>query len=234
MKARLITFDLDGTLFDTAPEIALAVNRTLDAYGYRPIELGAVIGFIGNGMQALMREVLASVPVASGIALETVMPVFERHYDATAGTTAQPYPGVPGALEKLKSADIHLAVVTNKARRFALRLIESAGLTPYFDIVLGGDSLPRKKPHPLPIHYCIERLNVPARAVAHLGDSRTDVESARRAGVAAWAVPYGYNYGKPIEDACPDRVFASIEEMADHVVVPPRTAAANPRSRRID
>lgn len=218
MKARLITFDLDGTLFDTAPEIALAVNRTLLAYGYRAVELGTVIGFIGNGMHALMREVLASLRAGSELALDTVMPVFERHYDATAGTTAQPYTGVPLALETLRSADIHLAVVTNKERRFALRLIENAGLDSYFDIVLGGDSLPEKKPHPLPIRYCIDRLNVPAHAVAHLGDSRTDVESAHRAGVAAWAVPYGYNYGEPIEDARPDRVFASVEEMAEHVV----------------
>lgn len=218
MKARLITFDLDGTLFDTAPEIALAVNRTLQAYGYAPIELGAVTGFIGNGMHALMREVLASVVVDRVIALDAVMPVFVEHYDATAGSTAQPYPGVPDALETLKSADIHLAVVTNKARKFALRLLENAGLGSYFDVVLGGDSLPYKKPHPLPIRYCIDRLNVPAQAVAHLGDSRTDVESAHRAGVAAWAVPYGYNYGEPIEDAHPDRVFASIAEMAEHVV----------------
>ncbi len=218
MKARLITFDLDGTLFDTAPEIALAVNRTLEAYGYRPIELGAVSGFIGNGMHALMRAVLASVPAQPGMALDAVMPAFEKHYDATAGTSAQPYPGVPSALEKLKAADIRLAVVTNKAHRFALRLIENAGLAPYFDVVLGGDSLWEKKPHPLPIRYCIERLKVPAHAAAHLGDSRTDVESAHRAGVAAWAVPYGYNYGEPIEDANPDRVFASIGEMAEHVV----------------
>lgn len=220
MKARLITFDLDGTLFDTAPEIALAVNRTLEGYGYRPIELGAIAGFIGNGMQALIQEVLASVRGNPRIALDTVMPVFEKHYDATAGTIAQLYPGVPSALEKLKSADIRLAVVTNKERRFALRLIENAGLDSYFDVVLGGDSLPCKKPNPLPIRYCIDHFNVPAHAVAHLGDSRTDVESAHRAGVVAWAVPYGYNHGEPIESAHPDRVFASIGEMAEHVVSP--------------
>jgi phosphoglycolate phosphatase len=220
MKARLITFDLDGTLFDTAPEIALAVNRTLDEYGYPPIELDTVIGYIGNGTRELMRQVLASQGVEPDIVLDKVMPVFDAHYDATSGTIAQPYPGVPDALARLRSADMHMAVVTNKERRFALRLLENARLAPYFDVLLGGDSLPYKKPHPLPIRYCLERMNVPVHAAAHLGDSRTDVQSARRAGVAAWAVPYGYNYGEPIEDAQPDRVFASIEEMADHVVSP--------------
>jgi phosphoglycolate phosphatase len=221
MKARLITFDLDGTLVDTAPEIALAVNRTLDVYGYAPIDVDTVIGYIGHGTRELMRQVLARFGVEPDIVLDSVMPVFDKHYDETAGTTAQPYPGVPEALERLRSADIHLAVVTNKERRFAMRVLENSGLAPYFDVVLGGDSLPYKKPHPLPIRYCIERVHVPVHSAAHLGDSRTDIESARRAGVAAWAVPYGYNYGEPIESAQPDRVFASVAEMTDHVVSPP-------------
>lgn len=225
MKTRLITFDLDGTLFDTAPEIALAVNRTLDEYGYPAISLDTVIGYIGHGTQELMRQVLISLGVDPDIVLDTVMPVFDAHYDATVGTLAQPYPGVPEALARLRAADMLMGVVTNKNRRFTLRLLENAGFEPYFDVVVGGDSLPYKKPHPLPIRHCLERLKVPVREAAHLGDSKTDIQTARRAGVAAWAVPYGYKYGEPITDAQPDRVFQSIAEMADHIVSP-HTAAS--------
>ncbi|MCA8348448.1 phosphoglycolate phosphatase [Burkholderia cepacia] len=217
MKTRLITFDLDGTLFDTGPEISVAVNRTLAEYGYPPVSIDTVIGYIGHGKRELMRQVLVSLGIDAEIALDVVMPVFDTHYDATVGMSAQPYPGVPNALVRLRSANICMAVVTNKERRFAIRLLEKAGFESHFDVVLGGDSLPHKKPHPLPIHYCLERLTVPVHAAAHLGDSRTDVQSARRAGVAAWAVPYGYNHGEPISDAQPDRIFATIEEMADYV-----------------
>lgn len=160
----------------------------------------------------------AAKRAAKRIVLDDVMPVFDAHYDTIAGTTAQPYPGVRDALARLRAADMHMAVVTNKDYRFALRLLESVQLAPYFDVVLGGDSLPYRKPHPLPIRYCLDRLKVPGHAAAHLGDSRTDVQSARSAGVAAWAVPYGYNHGEPIANARPDRVFESIDEMADHVM----------------
>jgi phosphoglycolate phosphatase len=220
MKTRLVTFDLDGTLIDTAPELALAVNRVLDGYGYPAVTLDTVIGHIGNGTRVLMQRVLTGLGVEADIGLDDVMPVFDAHYDAIAGTTAQPYPRVHDALERLRSADMHMAIVTNKDYRFAQRMLQKAELAPYFDVVLGGDSLPYKKPHPLPICYCLDHLKVPGRAAAHLGDSRTDVQSARRAGVAAWAVPYGYNHGEPIANARPDRVFATIDEMADHVVSP--------------
>ena len=220
MKTQLITFDLDGTLFDTAPEITLAVNRVLEAHALPPVSLDTVIGYIGNGTRELMRQVLANLGIKAEIVLETVMPVFDAHYDATAGTTARPYPGVGAALARLRAAGMRMAVVTNKDHRFAQRLVENAGFTPYFDVVLGGDSLPDKKPHPAPIRHCLERFNVPMHAAAHLGDSCTDVQSARRAGVAAWAVPYGYNHGAPIAQAHPDRVFASIAEMADYVMPP--------------
>ncbi|WP_175720224.1 phosphoglycolate phosphatase [Burkholderia anthina] len=217
MKTRLVTFDLDGTLFDTAPEIALAVNRTLDRYGHAPLELDTVIGYIGQGMRELMRQALIHRGIAPDAMLDSVMPTFYVHYDETAGTLARPYPGVPGALDRLRSAGMQMAVVTNKDHRFARRLLENAGLGAHFDIVVGGDSLPCRKPHPLPILHCVERLEAPVAATAHIGDSRTDVETARRAGVQAWAVPYGYNYGDSIADAGPDRIFASIAEMAEHV-----------------
>lgn len=220
MKTRLVTFDLDGTLIDTAPELAQAVNRVLDGYGYPSVTLDTVIGHIGNGTRVLMQQVLTGLGVEADIGLDEIMPVFDAHYDAIAGSTAQPYPRVHDALARLRSADMRMAVVTNKDYRFAQRLLQQAELASYFDVVLGGDSLPYRKPHPLPIRYCLDHLKVPVRAAAHLGDSRTDVQSARRAGVAAWAVPYGYNHGEPIANARPDRVFATIDEMAGHVVSP--------------
>ncbi|WP_341318827.1 phosphoglycolate phosphatase [Paraburkholderia sp. IMGN_8] len=223
MQKRLITFDLDGTLLNSAPEITAAVNLTLASYGIPPLNMGTVIGFIGQGTRELMRQVLAAVdPASPEDALETwlhdVMPVFIREYENSVGTLAQPYPGVEKGLVTLQQAGVRMAVVTNKEEQFAQNLLAATGLLSYFEMVIAGDSLPYKKPHSLPIVHVLEQLVVSVQDAAHVGDSRIDVQTARNAGVTAWAVPYGYNHGDPIELAQPDRIFMSINDLANHVV----------------
>ncbi len=121
-------------------------------------------------------------------------------------------------LERLRDAGVRLACVTNKEHRFAERVLDVTGLTPFFPILIGGDSLAQKKPHPLVIEYCLEALGVHQSRAAHVGDSSIDVETARRAGVAAWVLPYGYNGGQPIEASRPDGVFDDIDQLAGHVL----------------
>jgi phosphoglycolate phosphatase len=223
MQKRLITFDLDGTLLDSGPEISAAVNTTLASYGIPPVDMQTIIGFIGQGTRELMRQVLTIVdPSLSEDALEAwlrdVMPRLVREYEAAVGTLAQAYPGVERGLATLLQAGVRMAVVSNKEHQFAQQLLSTTGLLSHFEMVIGGDSLSQKKPHPLPIHHVLEQLNVSGGDAAHVGDSRTDVETARSAGVEAWAVPYGYNYGEPIALAQPDRIFTSIDDLAGHVV----------------
>ncbi|HIV70197.1 MAG TPA: HAD-IA family hydrolase [Candidatus Aquabacterium excrementipullorum] len=220
---RLITFDLDGTLVDTASEIAEAANRTLHEIGLPRRPLPDVTRLIGHGTRELMRGLLAQA-VEAGAAraealdLDAIMRRFESHYHDTTGTDSQLYPGCLEGLTRLRDAGIQMACVTNKEHRFAVRVLQSTGLSGFFRLVVGGDSLAQKKPHPAVIEYCLEALAVPQSQAAHLGDSSIDVDTARRAGVAAWAVPYGYNGGQPIEASHPDIVFPGVDAVADHVL----------------
>lgn len=229
---RLITFDLDGTLVDTASEIAEAANRTLRDIGLPTRPLGEVTVLIGHGTRELMKGLLAQAREAGQAAqvdrldLEQVMHCFEGHYHDTTGTDSQLYPGCLEGLQRLQAAGVLMTCVTNKEFRFAERVLEVTGLAAFFPIVIGGDSLPEKKPSPLVIDHCLKALSVDKYQAAHVGDSSIDVETAKRAGVKAWALPYGYNGGKPIETANPDRVFASINDIADLVLAVPDAAAA--------
>lgn len=223
MTIQLITFDLDGTMVDTAAEIAEAANRTLAEIGLPRRPLGDVTKLIGHGTRELMKGLLKQAKEAGEakvdtLDVESVMHCFEGHYNDTTGTDSRLYPGCLEGLERLHAAGVKLACVTNKEIRFAERVLEVTGLSAFFPIVLGGDSLAEKKPHPLVIEYCLGALNVDKSQAAHVGDSSIDVETAQRAGVAAWAVPYGYNGGQPIEASQPDGVFTDIARIADHVL----------------
>ncbi len=142
----------------------------------------------------------------------------DLHYAATTGTSARPYRGTCEALERLRAAGVRLACVTNKELQHAHRVLEVTGLQPYFTLTVGGDSLPVKKPDAAVLRHVVAALGgEPARA-GHVGDSRIDVEAARNAGLAAWAVPYGYSAGVPIAAAGPERVFPDLLQLADFVL----------------
>lgn len=226
-RIKFISFDLDGTLVDTAAEIAEAANRTLHELGLPRRSLAEVTLFIGHGTRELMRGLLAEAREDSQegrerfdqLNIDQVMQRFEGHYQDTTGTDSRLYAGCLSGLTRLQEAGIQMACVTNKEHRFAVRVLEVTGLTPFFRLVVGGDSLQQKKPHPLVIDYCLDALGVDQSDTAHVGDSSIDIDTARRARVAAWAVPYGYNGGQPIQASQPDRVFASIDEVADLVLM---------------
>jgi phosphoglycolate phosphatase len=223
MRYSLISFDLDGTLVDTAGEIAEAANRTLADFGIerQPVEL--VAGFVGAGTRQMMLRLLAHLlhanpQRADQLPPERVLERLEVHYGTTVGTSGRPYAGVETALARLREAGVRLAVLTNKEKRFAKRVLEATKLRPYFDLVVGGDSLPQRKPDASTMNHVLQVLAGERHRAAHVGDSRIDVETARNAGVAAWAVPWGYNGGEPIAAVHPQRIFTSFAEIADHVI----------------
>jgi phosphoglycolate phosphatase len=227
-----LSFDLDGTLVETAGEIADAVNRALADCGVPRQPLPAISRHIGMGAHALMhrlrKDLLEAEPrLAPRLEPSALLSALDRHYGDTAGTSGTPYPGVHEALTALREAGVRLACLTNKERRFAQRVLDRTGLDGYFELVIGGDTLPVKKPHPGAIQHVIAMLDGEASRFAHVGDSRTDIEAARNAGVAAWAVPWGYNAGEPIEASAPDRIFGSYADIAAHVLgAAPRRAAS--------
>jgi len=233
MRWNLVSFDLDGTLVDTASEIAEAANRALESHGIPRRPVAEVTQLIGAGTRELMLRLLARALLdepghAERVRTEAVLASMDAHYVATTGTTGVPYPGARQALVTLRQAGVRLACVTNKELRHAERVLRVHGLDGAFDLVIGGDTLPVKKPDAGVLRHVIQHLGASAERTAHLGDSRIDVEAARAAGVAAWAVPYGYNAGEPIHAAQPDRIFESLDDVARHVLAPAGSSGPAP------
>jgi phosphoglycolate phosphatase len=219
----LLSFDLDGTLVDTASEIAEAANRALQSHGIGRRPEAEIALLIGAGTHELIRRLLAArladdARLASTVRVDDVLASMDEHYAATTGTAARPYPGCLESLQALKRAGLRLACTTNKELRHAVRVLHVTGLDGFFDLVVGGDSLPEKKPHASVLQHVARELGAAIGRSAHVGDSAIDVAAARNAGMAAWAVPYGYNAGRPIADAGPDRLFDSLPEVAAHVL----------------
>jgi phosphoglycolate phosphatase len=223
MDIDIISFDLDGTLVDTAGEIAEAANRALESHGIARRPEGEIKRFIGAGTKELMLRVLARVfldqpGLADTVRPDAVLESLDKHYEETTGTTSAPYPGAIELLAQLKADGVRLACTTNKELRHVRRLLDKQRMGQCFDLVIGGDSLPFKKPDAGVLRHVVATLRGDSRRTAHLGDSHTDVMAARNAGVEAWAVPYGYNAGEPIEASRPDHVFASLHAVSAHVL----------------
>jgi phosphoglycolate phosphatase len=215
----LILFDLDGTLIETAPEIADAVNDTLDDFNRPRVTQRQVNDWIGHGTRELLIQALAfcdrtsTDAVRASVHFPRIEAAFGVHYQKRSGTRSHLYPRVRDTLQALRTAGVKLVVVTNKEGRYTQTVLDVHQLAPLFDRVVSGDTLPVKKPHPAAIHDCLQRFGVaPARAL-FVGDSSIDVATARNAGIAVWALPYGYNMGEPIEACKPDRVIADVSAL---------------------
>lgn len=211
-----VLFDLDGTLLDTADDIAEALNRTLGEYGWEPIEASEVRRMIGRGSPVLIERAAASRSRALDEAGKAAMlERFFHHYgflEQSGELKAGPYPGAAQCLRALHEAGLRTAVVTNKHERFATGLLKALGLREWVDCVVGGDSCPRRKPDPAPLVFACEQLGVTPERAIMVGDSTNDVQAARGAGIAVICVPYGYNEGEdPRQLPCD----AFVESLAD-------------------
>jgi len=208
---RAAFIDLDGTLLDTAPDIAAAANAMLADLRLDALPLATVSGFIGQGMPKFVSRCLA----AAGREPDgTELDIFSHHYERGSGSLARAYPGVREGLAAMSAAGLALACVTNKSARFAGPLLDAAGLAGHFQAVVTGDAVGNRKPHPEPVLHACALLDVePAEAVV-VGDSANDAHAARAAGCTFLLVPYGYREGLEVRDIPCDGIVGSLLEAA--------------------
>lgn len=213
---RAVGFDLDGTLIDTLPDIAAAANSMLIDLGRPEVSEDTVRGYIGDGIARLTKRLLTGAlnGEPDEALFERALHVFEGHYFDGVSRDSSPFPGVVGGLDRLRDAGLRLACITNKAERFTAALLHAQGMAPLFDLVLSGDSLPKKKPDPLPLLHACEHFGVSPAEFLFVGDSPNDVAAAKAAGCPVVCVPYGYTGGQDVRDLGADAIVSSVSDLA--------------------
>jgi phosphoglycolate phosphatase len=219
-----VLFDLDGTLLDTAADIALALNRTLLEYGCTALAEREVRSMIGRGAPILIERAAAAQGRAIDAATRSAMlERFFHHYgelEELNQDSAQPFAGAAALLRALHDAAVRIAVVTNKQHRFAAALLARRGLDGWVDAVVGGDTCARRKPDPQPLLFACESLKVAASNTLMVGDSVNDVHAARAAGIPVVCVSYGYNEGRDPHSLECDALLDSLAELHALLGVP--------------
>ncbi len=214
-RPELILIDLDGTLVDSVPDLAWAVDRMMTHLGRPAHGADKVRNWVGNGVERLVKRALTedlhAEPEAALFA--RALPVFMDYYHQANGKYSRLFPGVEGGLAALAAQGYRLACVTNKAEAFTLPLLEALGVLGRFELVVSGDTTAHKKPHPEPLLHAARHFGIAPAQGLMVGDSMHDVEAARNAGFQVVAVSYGYNHGEDIRAAGPDAVVDSLEQI---------------------
>jgi len=220
LPIKAVVIDLDGTLLDTAHDLADAAIATAADLGLPDIDLATVKGYIGNGVSRLVKRVLTRDMEAEPDKelFARAMPLYEKHYRAWVSRKSRPFPGVVEGLQAFKEMGLHLGCITNKAEQFTVPLLQDTGLFPFFELVLSGDTLPERKPSPLPLLHACQYFGVEPAELLLIGDSLNDTQAARAAHCPVFCVPYGYNRGRPVAELDLDAVVPSLAEASKLVV----------------
>ncbi len=212
---QLILIDLDGTLVDSVPDLAFCVDAMQQRLGLSERGEAQVRHWVGNGVPKLVERALSGelngTPDADLYA--KAYPIFLELYADNVSQRSVLYPGVKEGLAWLKQQDLALGCITNKATQFTLPLLKNLGIHDDFSLIICGDTLPKKKPDPMPLLHAAEHFKVAPENALMLGDSISDVKAARAAGFQVICVSYGYNHGDDIRSAAPDVVVDSFTEL---------------------
>lgn len=209
---RTILFDLDGTLVDTAPDLAAAMNHVLAAHGRPPLPVDDVRHLVGHGARALISRGLAATGDARPDLVEASTPLFLQYYAAHIADGSRPFDGVTAALDALAAAGCRLAVCTNKPTALAVSLIEALGWGSRFAAIVGFDAVPRAKPDAGHVHATLAACGGDAATAVFVGDSATDVGAARNAGLPILLVSFGFT-DRPAQELGGDAVIDHYDQL---------------------
>ena len=216
-KPEMVLIDVDGTLVDSVPDLAYCVDEMMTQLGLPVRGEAAVRDWVGNGVERLVRRAL--INGIDGEPEETIFdkayPLFLKLYAENTCKRSGLYDGVREGLDWLKAQGFKVGCVTNKATQFTIPILKALGIHDDFEIIVCGDTLEEKKPHPLPLLHSAEKLGVKPENALMIGDSISDVKAARAAGFSIVCMSYGYNHGVDIRESNPDAVVDSMAQFAD-------------------
>lgn len=213
MKPPVIVFDLDGTLVDTAPDLLDSLNHVVTAEGLAPIDPSTLRALVGRGGRVLLQRAFAAQGrTIEPAELDRLFMAFITHYGAGMPGRSQPYEGVVACMDRLAEAGFTLAVCTNKPESLSVALLDALDLSARFAAICGADTFPVRKPDPGHLTGTIARAGGGANRAVMIGDSNTDIDTAKAAGIPVVAVDFGYST-EPVATLAPDRVISHYDEL---------------------
>ena len=216
-----MAFDLDGTLVETLPDLYESAIRMLAQIGRPAVPESTVRACIGDGVDRLVKRLLTkkSDGEPDAALFEKAAASFRSHYANLLTRASHPFAGAVSTLEILRSRGFKLACVTNKPTRFTDPLLDGLALTGYLDLVLSGDSLPRKKPDPSPLLYVASAFGIEPGQLLMVGDSPVDTAAARAAGCPVFCVPYGYRGTLAVQELDCDAIVPTLPDLLDLIIL---------------
>ena len=222
---KAIIFDLDGTLVDSVPDLCQGLNAALaemcanEQGALKQVDTGQVRLWVGNGSVKLIQRAIQHLEIESD-RLDTLHQYFLKHYQNYLCDSSYLYPGVAALLEKCQQLALPMALVTNKPIAFVPELLEKLGIAHHFKILLGGDSLPEKKPSPMPLLHAANYLNLHPSYCLMVGDSSADRASAQQADMPCVLLQQGYNQGQDLSQLSPEWLLPDIESLLNAMIRP--------------
>jgi phosphoglycolate phosphatase len=218
-KVKLITFDLDGTLLDSVPDLAVAVDQTVQALGHDSIDEVEVRDWVGNGADVLISRALCRhIHVDENLAPESVKEareLFDRFYEESGHKLSHLYPTVVETLHALKDRGYKMALVTNKPSKFVPEILQQHEIADFFSYVFGGEDFAKRKPDPIALNWLLNENGLSPDEMLMVGDSKNDILAAKNAGCFSFGLTYGYNHGEPISASNPDYVADQLSEILE-------------------
>lgn len=216
---KVILFDLDGTLINSAPDLALAVNHMLETLDRDIFSEDIIDGWVGNGALMLVQRALSGQRTVDesldNVLVQYALDIFLAYYAKNLCNETVPYPYVKSTLNTLQAKGYRLTIVTNKPFAFVEPILEGLGMNGLFELILGGDSLPLKKPDPAPLLHVSEKLGISVDKCVMVGDSKNDILAANACGMQSVGVTYGYNYGEDIRIHSPTVIINDFSELLE-------------------